>query len=103
LWIIFPKIDISIFDVAEEKILANQRKKFDVFLCHKSEDKMAVKAIAEKLKKHGLTPWLREWELRPGIPWTVFLEEQIGDIKSAAVFVGESGLGPWQEREIRGC
>jgi hypothetical protein len=70
------KIDISIFDVAEEKILANQRKKFDVFLCHKSEDKMAVKAIAEKLKKHGLTPWLREWELRPGIPWTVFLKNK---------------------------
>lgn len=41
-----------------------------------------------------------EWELRPGLPWQELLEEQIGQIKSAAVFVGKNGMGPWQQQEL---
>jgi hypothetical protein len=73
---------------------------FDVFLCHNSEDKTAVKEIAEMLKKEGVAPWLDEWELRPGQPWQTALEGAIDKISSAAVFVGRSGLGPWQQREL---
>ena len=28
------------------------------------------------------------------------LEQQIGQIKSAAVFVGKEGIGPWQRQEL---
>ncbi len=42
---------------------------FDVFLCHNSIDKPAVKKIGEQLKEQGLLPWLDVWELRPGLPW----------------------------------
>jgi hypothetical protein len=73
---------------------------FDVFLCHKSADKPEVKQIGEALKQHGILPWLDEWELRPGHAWQSALEKQIGTIKSAAVFVGGAGIGPWQEQEI---
>ena len=45
-------------------------------------------------------PWLDEWELRPGLPWQRLLEEQIGQIKSVAVFVGRQGIGPWQQQEL---
>jgi hypothetical protein len=55
---------------------------FDVFLCHNSEDKSAVRAISEKLAERNIKPWLDE--------------EQIENIKSVAVFLGESGLGPCQ-------
>jgi hypothetical protein len=72
---------------------------FDVFLCHNSEDKDAVKAIGEELKKRGILPWPDEWNLRPVFPWQRALEEQIENVKSAAVFVGASGIGPWQEVE----
>jgi hypothetical protein len=34
---------------------------FDVFLCHHSEDKPAVKEIGERLKERGILPWLDEW------------------------------------------
>lgn len=60
----------------------------------------------------GLNPWLDEWQLQPGVPWQPALERQIEKIKSAAVFVGDRGLGPWQNQEqaaflrqfaIRGC
>ncbi len=74
---------------------------FDVFLCHNSKDKPEVKKIARQLQQPGLKPCLDEWELRPGLSWQELLEEQIEQIKSAAVFVGSSGFGPWQEREMR--
>jgi TIR domain len=54
---------------------------FDVFLCHQSEDKPAVKEIGNQLKDLGILPWLDEWELRPGLPWQRSLEKQIGQIK----------------------
>ncbi|MEH2304569.1 GUN4 domain-containing protein [Nostoc sp.] len=74
---------------------------FDVFLCHNSKDKPEVIEIAHELKRQGIKPWLDKWELRPGLGWQVLLEEQIENIKSAAVFVGSSGLGPWQSQEMR--
>ena len=74
---------------------------FDVFLCHNSQDKPEVIKIARQLQQQGLKPWLDIWELPPGISWQERLEEQIEHIKSAAVFVGNSGFGPWQKREMR--
>ena len=75
---------------------------FDVFLCHNTSDKPAVKRIAERLEEQGVLAWLDEWELPPGQPWQPLLEKQIANIKSAAVFVGAAGVGPWQEQEIYG-
>jgi hypothetical protein len=72
---------------------------YDVFLCHNSQDKPAVKAIDKRLKERGILPWLDERDLRPGLPWQKALEEQIENIKAAAVFIGPDGVGPWQERE----
>jgi TIR domain len=48
----------------------------------------------------GHLAWLDEWELRLGLPWLRLLEEQIKQIKSAAVFVGRNGIGPWQQQEL---
>lgn len=72
---------------------------FDVFLCHNSSDKESVKEIGERLKEHGILPWLDEWNLIPGRSWQRGLQKQIQKIRSAAVFVGGNGLGPWQEEE----
>lgn len=74
---------------------------FDVFLCHNSEDKVEIRQVADELSSRGLKPWLDEREIRPGQQWQVALEEQMLTIKTAAVFVGESGISPWQRMEIR--
>ncbi|MEO0836886.1 MAG: SUMF1/EgtB/PvdO family nonheme iron enzyme [Cyanobacteria bacterium J06642_3] len=74
---------------------------FDVFLCHNGKDKPEVREIALQLQQQGIKPWLDEWELRPGLSWQELLEDQIEQIKTAAVFVGSSGFGPWQKREMR--
>jgi hypothetical protein len=73
---------------------------FDVFLCHNSADKAAVKQIGKQLVRRGIRPWLDEWNLPPGRLWQPVLEEQIQKIKSVAVFVGDDGLGPWAEVEV---
>jgi uncharacterized protein YbaR (Trm112 family) len=73
---------------------------FDVFLCYNKRNKSKVKEIGEKLKEYGILPWLDEWELRPGFPWQRLLEQQIEKIKSAAVFVGRDGIGPWEQMEF---
>jgi TIR domain len=76
--------------------------RYDVFLCHNSADKPSVKRIGGLLKSRGILPWLDEWELPPGQPWQSLLEQQIGRIRSAAVFIGGSGISPWHQQEMRG-
>lgn len=75
-------------------------QKFDVFLCHNSEDKSAVIEIAEQLRRRGLKPWLDVWELQPGAIWQFALEQQIESIGAVAVFASQKEMGPWQSEEI---
>jgi hypothetical protein len=72
---------------------------YDVFLCHNSQDKPEVKTIGERLKTRGVLPWLDEWEIQPGTDWQDALQQQIKSIRSAAVFIGPDGIGPWQSLE----
>jgi hypothetical protein len=73
---------------------------FDVFLCYNRQDKLVVRGIAEQLKLHGVLPWFDEWELRPGLPWQRLLEQQIARIRTAAVFISQNDIAPWQHMEI---
>lgn len=72
----------------------------DVFLSHNSRDNPAVEAIGASLKARGLSVWLDTWELRPGFRWQQELSKAIERSRAVAVFVGESGLGPWEEPEM---
>ncbi|MDU9049168.1 MAG: toll/interleukin-1 receptor domain-containing protein [Candidatus Electrothrix sp. Rat3] len=87
-----------------EAILNEKRRQgdYDVFLCHNSTDKPAVRRIGEILLQFGILPWLDEWDLQPGKRWQRVLQDQIAKVKTAAVFVGPSGMGPWQNMEIEG-
>jgi len=76
-------------------------KLFDVFLSHNSKDKPDVKRVGEALKKRGISVWLDEWELRPGHSWQEGLEHIVTTCKSAAVFVGENRMGPWEDPEMK--
>ena len=78
-----------------------QTTKFDVFLSHKSSDKPAVEEIAKRLVKEGIQPWLDKWNLIPGDPWQVAIEEALANCATCAVFIGPSGIGPWHNEEMR--
>ena len=75
--------------------------RFDVFLSYNSKDKASVKEIALQLIQQGILPWLDEWELRPGVAWQDALEKQLAAVPAAAVLVGPSGIGSWQDFELQ--
>ncbi|MDP2953249.1 MAG: toll/interleukin-1 receptor domain-containing protein, partial [Chloroflexota bacterium] len=54
-----------------------------------------------RLVQSKIRTWLDEEQLPPGRAWQDLLEEQIQSVRTAAVFVGRSGVGPWQNIEIR--
>ena len=74
---------------------------FHVFLSHSSADKPAVEALARRLAKDDIQAWLDKWHLIPGDPWQPAIEKALAESESCAVFVGPSGLGPWQNEEMR--
>ncbi len=75
-------------------------EQFDVFLSHNSKDKPAVRELAKALRAYGITVWLDEDELRPGVSWQKLLEKGIKASKSGAVIVGKDGIGPWEDEEM---
>ncbi|MBV9775243.1 MAG: toll/interleukin-1 receptor domain-containing protein [Gemmatimonadetes bacterium] len=74
---------------------------FDVFLCHNSADKDWIRKINSALRLGGVATWFDEEQMEPGRLWQPLLEEQIGRVRKACVFVGQNGRGPWQDMEIR--
>jgi len=75
-------------------------KRYDSFLSYNSQDRPAVKELAERLRVEGLALYLDEWELAPGRHFQPELAEALRDSKSCVVFLGRSGLAPWQKQEI---
>ena len=84
-------------DLLDEK---TTNREFDVFLSYNREDLDQVVEVGRKLKAEGLLPWLDVWEILPGTSWIRALGEIIKSVKSTAVFVGSSGIGPWQQTEV---
>ena len=74
---------------------------FDVFLAHNSVDKPQVRAIAEKLKRRKLKPWLDEEQIPPGRLFQEEIQKAIPQIQSAAICIGTKGLGKWQVIELQ--
>jgi hypothetical protein len=73
---------------------------YDVFISYNSKDRDEVKEIAQQLKDRGIRPWLDQWEEQPGLSWKKQLQDNMKYIKAAAVFVGEKGIGSWQNMEV---
>lgn len=80
-----------------------QARAYDVFLSYNSADRADVEHIGSLLKKNGLQVWFDMWELAPGDLFQEKVETIIQTCESAAVFVGPSGYGPWQDMEMRQC
>lgn len=65
---------------------------FDVFLTYNTQDESQVIAIAKKLRRRGLNPWI-EAEQMPPRSWSEDLIQQvIQETYSAAVFIGPGEL-----------
>ncbi|MEB3355299.1 MAG: tetratricopeptide repeat protein, partial [Synechococcales bacterium] len=73
---------------------------FDVFLAHHNGDKPLVRQIATQLKQRGLKPWIDEEQIAPGQPFQAEIQQAVPVVKTAAIILGENGVGQWQEWEI---
>ncbi|HQX52331.1 MAG TPA: toll/interleukin-1 receptor domain-containing protein, partial [Planctomycetaceae bacterium] len=72
---------------------------FDLFLCHNSQDKPAVRELAEELDNMGLLGWIDEEQLLPGDIIQEKLERAIHQAGAVAVCIGPHGIGRWQTVE----
>lgn len=72
----------------------------DVFLAHNSQEKAKVEKIREQLKQRGIYAWLDKYDFEPFRRWQEQLGEIIPQIKAVAIFIGSSGVGPWQDIEM---
>lgn len=86
---------------ASKQTIKNDKPTYDVFISHNSADKPELRGLVTKLKAAGITTWFDEEQLKPGTPWQPQLEKQIEEVRAAAVFVGDSGFGPWHDFEMR--
>ena len=80
---------------------AEPTPEFHVLLSHNSCDKETIRLLGEQLERRALKPWLDEWELQPGQEWQDGLEEIIQTCGAAAICVSSSGVGPWEEPEMK--
>ncbi|MBC8876079.1 MAG: SpoIIE family protein phosphatase [Planctomycetes bacterium] len=74
---------------------------YQAFLSHNSADKPAVEELARRLERAGISTFLDKWHLIPGESWQPALEQALDESETCVVFVGPSGLGPWQNEEMR--
>lgn len=75
------------------------KSQYDIFLSFNSEDRDFVELIAIRLKDANFKPWFDEWELIPGESKREYIARGLKSSSSCAVFVGQSGEGPWQKKE----
>jgi hypothetical protein len=78
-----------------------EETEYDVFLSHNSTDKPAVEELARRLVNAGIQPWLDKWNLVPGEPWQEGLKEALDACQTVAVFLGPTGISPWENEEMR--
>jgi len=78
--------------------MSNQE--YDVFLSHNSLDKEVARTIVYYLREQGLKIWFDENQIYVGESLPQAIENAIWDSKSAAICIGNYGLGKWQKEEL---
>src|SRR5688572_33056489 len=71
-----------------------------LFLSYSREDADAVRDVRARLEARGVRTFVDWHDLTPGLPWPDALERALRDSRAVAVFVGRSGFGVWQQREM---
>ena len=72
-----------------------------MFLAYNSADERIVETVAAGLQRRGLNPWFAKWCLPPGRQFQREIERVFYSVKSVVIFIGEGGVGPWEDLEIR--
>ena len=97
-----------VLDEQENRVLRNLDFKlkasdycYDVSLSYNRKDLHSVSELSKYLQKQGLSVWLSDDEPLSGLPWQDLLEIGFRESRSVAVLIGQDGLGPWEDTEVR--
>ena len=75
--------------------------KFDVFLCHNSQDKPEVEKIKTSLENKGIKTFYDQSSLRAFQKWEGQIFDSINEARVFLVFISGNGVGRVQAEEIR--
>ena len=64
----------------------------DVFISHSSEDKIAVRRLADYLRNNGVTVWLDEWEIEVGDPIVEKVSSGLQEAKYVAIWLSKNAV-----------
>jgi hypothetical protein len=73
---------------------------WEVFFCYNSKDDYFVTAIRNQLTKRRLRVWQDTEGILPGEKFTEKIESALRNSGAAAIFIGEYGLGSYQNQEV---
>ncbi|HEY0094413.1 MAG TPA: toll/interleukin-1 receptor domain-containing protein, partial [Archangium sp.] len=74
--------------------------RYDLFLSYSRADVFLLRQVRQGLAERGLATFLDEDNLEKGEGWGPSLEEALRSTRAVAVFLGPTGLGPWQKKEL---
>lgn len=86
-------------EIGEARLLRS-RVNFDTFINYNAIDKRIVFQLVRELENRGIRVWFDVAELLPGRPWRDEIEKVLTNMASMVVCIGETGISPWQEKEI---
>src|SRR5690242_19385426 len=74
-----------------------------VFLCHSSGDKAAIRQLYDRLEQDGVDPWLDEKKLIPGQVWRTEIEKAVRASDAVIVCLSRTAVTKegFVQREIR--
>ena len=72
----------------------------DLFMSYHRTDSEAVLTVRKLLRVRGISTFLDRDQLIAGMSWPQALEQALRQARAVAVFIGPSGLGLWQKREM---
>jgi guanylate kinase len=74
---------------------------YDVFLSYNHNDRSQVERLAQRLADEGFNPFFDRWHMRGGELWEETLEMALQASRACVVCIGSSGIGPWENEELR--
>jgi hypothetical protein len=89
--------------VAAETLIRLPPAALKVFLCHGSEDKVAVRNLYKKLLADNLNPWFDEIDILPGADWDATIRDAVRSCDMVLVCLSNTSIGKtgYLQKEIR--
>jgi len=86
------------------RVVTKKSKKFDVFICHASEDKPFVEKLAEELRKASIEVWYDDFQLGWGYDLRPAIDNGLKNSRYGLVVLSKAFLAKkkWTEYELNG-